>query len=233
MNFRRFCKTVFYLILFSLCLGSIYREFSSWFQPAWFTVLCINTVLALFVYFRPLPYKVPLTSGALAKSNIKLRLDRLGKLHPKFLYLPAVVVATGSTLLALVSSMSSDTSGAGGLGYMAFVIVLWVPVVEEILFRRGFGLAFREWAGPLWGGYFSAIFFAIAHAQPTFQSVLHEGIGISLGPLLLGFCVEFLYSLGQYLLGPCIALHAACNFSAVAFQMIDPRWLDWLSLLYI
>lgn len=230
MDVKPFIKLIAIFLVLSLCLGSIYRYFSTWLQPAWLSVCLINTILALFIFIRPQKQPGELPSW----------LQRFSGFGPKRYLIPSAVIIIGATALSLTSYIiggtpEGETTGPTftTLSYQSLAAVLWVPVVEEIVFRRGFGQAFRSWAGEGWGLYFSAVFFAVAHAQPTFHFVLNEGIGLALGPLMLGLCVEILYTVSGYRLWPCILLHASCNLTPVIFYTLDPRWMEWLSMLYI
>src|SRR5690606_2634558 len=75
----------------------------------------------------------------------------------------------------------------------AFIFIVIVPLLEEIVFRLGFGEFFRRKAGDLWGAYFSALLFALVHTLPTPANLFSLQIGLPLGPFLLGIINERLY----------------------------------------
>jgi membrane protease YdiL (CAAX protease family) len=110
--------------------------------------------------------------------------------------------------------------------------ILWIPPIEELVFRRGVGRLFRRLApGLIWPAWFSSLTFALVHAEPTLAHLLAGRVGLPLGPFLLGLgCEAALAASGRLL--PAVLLHAACNGTATIFALIDPRWLDWLGFLY-
>ena len=113
-----------------------------------------------------------------------------------------------------------------------FVTIILVPIVEEVVFR----LAIGGWIRAMWeglGGYYlSALFFGTIHATPTIGRIVEGQVGVVLGPFLLALICEWLYYKTKSLLAP-ILFHGMCNGSVLIFMYTDPRWLDWLSFLYI
>lgn len=148
------------------------------------------------------------------------------KTRPLVLYAPAVVIAVGAGALALVSRAMGTDPGVGAIGAPEsgpLAWILWIPVVEELVFRAGISPTLRRLAGPIWGAWFAAAVFALAHGGGA--------LVLPLGPFLLGLACEALVGLGGRI-GPAIALHAACNGTVAVFVALDPRWLDWLGFLY-
>ena len=113
-----------------------------------------------------------------------------------------------------------------------FVTIILVPIVEEVVFR----LAIGGWIRAMWNGfggyYLSALFFGMIHATPTIGRIVEGQVGVILGPFLLALICEWLYYRTKSLLAP-ILFHGVCNGSVLIFMYTDPRWLDWLSFLYI
>ena len=150
-----------------------------------------------------------------------------------YAYIPTVVVLGGSLLLVAFTHSSSPKTVAGSaVPAEQWAFVIWVPIVEELCYRGGFGRIFRKKAGLLWGAWYSSLLFALVHAHPTLSNISALNIGIPLGPFLLGLCAEFiLLSSGKIL--PAITFHMACNATVVVFTIGDSRWLKWLEVLYI
>jgi membrane protease YdiL (CAAX protease family) len=117
--------------------------------------------------------------------------------------------------------------------YFQIAWILWIPVVEEIVFRVGVGNFFRKLGSISLGSYFSAIVFALVHSSLSLKNLFSLNFFLPLGPLLLGLIAEFLYLKSDKKVFPIIAFHASCNLSVVVFSMFDARWLTWLRLLYI
>jgi membrane protease YdiL (CAAX protease family) len=152
--------------------------------------------------------------------------------RPSLMWAPTAVVAAGAALLTLASArLAPGTASQRAVAPAQIAWILWVPVVEELVFRAGIGGFMRRRGGPLWGAWFSAVAFALVHAQPTLAGLAHGAVGLPLGPFLLGLCCEaLLATTGR--IAPAIAFHAACNATVVIFASGDARWLDWLSILY-
>ncbi len=150
--------------------------------------------------------------------------------HSYLFYLPALAVFIFCVLAILVSSFYSDPL-RGTVSVPQYLWLLWIPIVEEIVFRLGIGSWLRGWAGNFWGGYCAALCFALAHTLPTWQRLTAGEIGVPVGVLLLGVICEFLFVRSKSLM-PCIVFHAACNASVPLFTYFDQRWFAWLSLLF-
>ncbi|MDA9951619.1 CPBP family intramembrane metalloprotease [Oligoflexaceae bacterium] len=221
ISFSQFFTTLAYFFVLSLCLGGLYHLLSGWGSLPWLAILIFNTVLAIVV--------LKFTPAFKTVSNQSRIHDFFAS--PIRLLAPAIVVVLGSVLIALITSERIQPLERERWSFL-IATCIWVPIVEEIIFRRGFGSFFRKLSGPIWGAYFSALLFAVVHTQPTLGRILAGEVGVPLGPFFLGLAVEALYSFSGQKLWPCIMLHAACNLSVVIFTVIDPRWLEWLSLLY-
>lgn len=144
--------------------------------------------------------------------------------------LPAGVVAIGSTMLAATSSLWGVPERLP-LPWEQLAFVLWIPIIEETVFRAGIGRWLRGRLGWMMGAYVSALVFAFVHSEPTLSRVMDGHVGIPLGPLLLGLACEVLYAYSGKLRAP-IALHMACNATPAIFASLDARWLVWLGALY-
>ncbi len=125
----------------------------------------------------------------------------------------------------ILTSVSSDATW-----WISTVLV--APILEELVYRGLISPIFRRDCGNLAGSYFAAVLFAWVHAKPTIAGLLagHAG-GVPPGPLLLALIADGLY-LRSGSLWVAVAFHAACNATPAAFNAIDPRWLNWLGMLY-
>ncbi|RYZ49615.1 MAG: CPBP family intramembrane metalloprotease [Proteobacteria bacterium] len=104
-------------------------------------------------------------------------------------------------------------------------LCVWIPIIEEIIFRR----FLANWIGlkldGLWGIYVSGLIFALAHTAPP------GNLWPPLGPFLLGCATTWAYRVSGRIGAP-VLLHAACNASAILFAIYAPSWLEILSGLY-
>lgn len=183
-----------------------------------------------------LPFSVWLAAALL---NTLISVCLLAKYHRHivfqtsgYFYLPAGLVLLGCVLAILVSShYSSPLQERGSIPPRQYLFVVWIPLIEEVVFRFGLGRWFRSVIGNLWGGYCAAFCFSYVHSFPTLAKVMTGNIGIVLPPLLLGLACEYLFVKSRSLL-PSIALHTACNATVLLFLVFDQRWFGWLKIFY-
>lgn len=154
---------------------------------------------------------------------------------PFWIWIPHIGICLFIVILITISSFFGEPQASVPYPHSIFAVILWVPLVEEIVFRCGIGRLFRHaWTG--WVGlYISALFFALAHSMPTLERVLSEFPGafsIPAPPFLLGLACEVIYKYSGRLY-PAILLHSICNGSGVIFSQVDPRILSWFSWFYI
>lgn len=152
-------------------------------------------------------------------------------LRPIVLYLPTMSVIAGVALAVSASAILGGTVQAAPDWYPQIAFILWVPVVEEIVFRAGFGEFFQKYAPGFWGIWFCALLFAWVHTLPSMGSILQGNVGLPLGPFLLGLICEYIRIIGRSLI-PVILFHMVCNGTVVIFSLTDARWMNWLSPLY-
>lgn len=146
---------------------------------------------------------------------------------------PGFVVLGGTLLLATISRhFSGSPTDLPQLSLGPLAWYLWIPVVEEIVYRVGFGAGLRRFMGPLVGGYWTAVCFSLAHSVPTLDRLLSLQWSLPLGPFLLGLACEWVYQKSRRRIFAPIILHSACNLTSVVFSAADSRWLDWLAPLY-
>ncbi len=208
-------KLILLSVVAAVALAELYHPLRPVFAPTWLAPAVVHSVLAVFVLF-------------LAHRRGKLReIFRIDSLLP---FLPALVILAGVGIMILASRQMGDPTASTAT--LPWAWILWIPVVEEIVFRAGIGDALRRTSGSLlWGSWFSAVTFALVHADPTLARTLAGEVGLPLGPFLLGLLCEALYVKTGRLL-PVILLHAVCNATAALFALGDARWLDWLGFLY-
>lgn len=212
---RSLLKLIGWSLIAAVALAELYKPLRPYFEATWMAPAVVHSLLAVLVLF-------------LVKKRGKIH--DLFRLQPYVAFLPAVVILAGVGLLILISRQFAAAAQVEQSIPWAWVI--WVPVVEELVFRVGIGDAFRRSSGSLlWGSWFSAVTFALVHSDPTLTRLMSFDIGLPLGPFLLGLLCESIYAKTGRIL-PAIALHAVCNATAALFAVGDARWLDWLGFLY-
>jgi len=146
-------------------------------------------------------------------------------------YAPALLVIFGALGLALVSGNFWPGGSQVNTVTPPTAWMVWIPIVEELVFRVGISRLFQKYAPHLWASWFAAICFALVHSHPTVANLLAARVGLPLGPFLLGLaCEGLIVTTGRLL--PAIVLHAACNATVLIFIWLDPRWLEWFGILY-
>ena len=108
----------------------------------------------------------------------------------------------------------------GWLNTYEVSFVLWVPLVEEWIFRFGlFGLL-RRFLNEVCLIWVSAILFSFQHSWPTLERVFAGHVGLVGGPLLLGFLLSWIY-LKTYNLGVCILFHGMANLLMIVLDRLQ------------
>lgn len=152
------------------------------------------------------------------------------KLAPFVYYLPALGLLAVYFVAVIISSTIGSPSNKELASYHLWSIV-WIPIVEELLFRVIIGNYFRKLAGNFWGCYCSIICFSFVHSMPTIDRIISLDIGLAISPLLLAIPCEYLHLKSKSII-PSILFHAVANSSVAIFMFYDNRWLSWLSLFY-
>jgi membrane protease YdiL (CAAX protease family) len=150
--------------------------------------------------------------------------------RPVFAYLPAAILILVVGLAAFTSRTISSAVSAPLPAWWALP-VLWVPIVEEVVYRGFIGKWFRKYGGNLWGTYLSAALFAFVHMLPDWRENWFQEIGVPLGPFVLGLCCEYIYVKSRNITAA-VAFHMAANASVIIFSVTDARWLEWLRIFY-
>lgn len=212
----------------AVCLAEVYDRLGVLVGETWLAAAILHSGLGLVVL--AFYHRHDALGELVSASTVWQGAPDLLRRAPRRAYLPAAAVLLGAMLLVLVSrQIGRPTARAGIATNVAWIV--WIPIVEELVFRAGLGAAFRRWLGRLWGSWFAAALFALVHAAPTFEHLIAGRVGLPIGPFLLGLGCELLFvATGR--LGPAVALHAACNATVVVFALGDDRWLDWLGFLY-
>lgn len=150
--------------------------------------------------------------------------------HNRKIWGPGLTLFGLSLGAALVSRcVSGNVAAMGWPSAVAWLTVLWIPFVEELLFRGYFSTLLPNLPRWFWI-YSSGLLFALAHTHPTVSPLFLPAP--PLGPFLLGcLCAYLLQTTGT--LWSAILLHAAGNATVIVFQNLDARWLDWLNWLYL
>lgn len=201
-------------------------------------LLTLAIPITLAYLYNALPLQTWL-AAAIANSVISLLLLAYYRRHLSMLflsrhnlrfYLPSLAVLLFCALAILGASFYARPL-RGTVPAHHYLWLIWIPIVEEIVFRLGIGSWLRSLAGNFWGSYCSALCFALAHTLPSWERISAGEVGIPVGPLLLGAICEFIFVRSRSLM-PCIVFHVVCNASVPLFLYFDQRWFVWLSLLF-
>lgn len=216
-------KKLVTLLGIGLLLGMVLGEVYGWVSQFW------DPILAIALFHTPLAFSYLLVKDKLPK----LAPEKSPFQNPLYSYGLSLGFLLGTIGLALVSR----TLGAPArvkppdLASLA-LIVIWVPVVEEMVFRGLIGRLLAWQAPGLPGTYLSALFFSWIHCQPTLAKLFEGQWSLAVGPFLLGLITHHLYMARQSLF-PAILLHMVANATVFIFGALDPRWLSWLNILYL
>lgn len=218
------------IIILSVALSEIYSQLGLVFGETWIGAASLHTLMSFVVVLG-----LALRGKSLQLTGLKTVADNAPEFlrrRPWLMYLPAGMVLTLALLAVFISRQFAQTAVSSHMVSVSQIAwISWVPIVEEIVFRMGFGRILRLWLGNLWGCWFSAIFFAMVHASPTIMQLLEGKLGLPIGPFILGLSCEVLFILTGRL-AAVATLHAACNATAMIFAIGDSRWLNWLGFLY-
>lgn len=212
------CYIVFLIFGLGLILSFLYRLPTP--LESWVNIAICNSIGAVIVFGivpKPAYRSVPL--------NLKV------SLAPGLSLIGAAILAAWSSSL-LAPGVVAEAEFEGFSSWSIIGAIVWIPAVEEIVFRRGIGVLFARRFGHVLGGYGASLLFAWVHSLPTFSKVLEWDLQIPMGPFLLGLACEFIYRRSGRL-SAIIVFHGACNSTAIIFAKVDPRWLDWLKGLYL
>lgn len=221
--FWSIAKILFVNILLSIAFAQSYSSIAARGVSSWLGAAIVNSVLAAIVFVFWL------------KRKSRVCVDRPQWLavlsRPMVLFGAGATIVIGSVFLAAVSRLFGGAISQS-VSAEQWLWIVWIPLVEELVFRVGVGEFDRSKLGLAWGSYISALTFSFVHSQPTWERILHGQVGLPLGPFLLALsCELMLASSGR--IAPIVLFHAACNATPVIFSLIDGRWLRWLSFLYL
>jgi membrane protease YdiL (CAAX protease family) len=199
-------------LLIPIVLTKLYAAFTPVVGTGWVSAALWHTVLAIIILWQR-PYVIR-------------------QFGPKAIYALPLLVVLGSVCLAAASQALMPHPQDATVTGLDVAWVLWIPLVEEVVFRLGIGRIFTRLLPGLGGLWFSSLTFALAHVPVTFSGLLHGDVGVPLGPFLLGLiCQTMIIRLRS--IWPSILMHMACNGTAVIFRVMDGRWLSWLGALYV
>jgi len=207
-------------------LAEIYHLTAKTIHPTWIAVAICNSAIAAIILVlrcRLVKNQTALTPAAnllpwhSIPSNIKW-------------YLPSIALLSLVLIFITVGTLFGERETLP-INPSQISWIIWIPIIEEIVFRVGIGDTLRRIGGAFFGTYLSVIIFSYMHSYPTYERLLAGSTGIIVGPLLLAVCCEWIW-LGSRRLGPIITFHAACNATIVIFSLTDSRWLTWLNVFY-
>jgi len=222
LDLKKLLALVVVTILGGLAFGALYQQMSKHLSPLWIAAAVCHSLLALAIIFMLLKKNQLSKTFTFATS---------GPMPTKFLYTPSMIVGI-SVLFALIFSSFLGNSTPSKIDWKTqLAFILWIPVIEELVFRAGVGASLQKFAPGIWGIWFSALIFAWVHTSPTLAGLIGGQMGLPLGPFFLGLICEYLRVAGVSLV-PAIIFHMVCNSTVVFFSLVDSRWMDWLSWLY-
>ncbi|MBM4250616.1 MAG: CPBP family intramembrane metalloprotease [Deltaproteobacteria bacterium] len=196
-------------------LGEIYHYAATIVAPDWLAAAAVNSALALA-----------------ALTLLRLNTRGLLSAGTRIAYVPALAVVVGSMALAKLTGRDQAVALSTAEIWSFAGSILWIPVIEELVFRGGVSQMFKAKLSPLWSAWFSAVIFTMVHGAPTLERLMSGNVGFALGAFLLALCCEALVYFSHSLL-PAIAFHAACNATVMIFGILSPQWLAWLGPLYL
>lgn len=208
--------------LFGLFLNFLYHHAGPSGSPLWKKAFFVNFALALCVLlisrFRNLTsISTYLTGNPLTRRGV-------------ICFVPGVAILFAVTGSLLSGDLRTELIKPDLFHWS--LIFIWIPVVEELVFRLGLSSIIGKFLNPVWGSYFSVLIFSWLHSNPSIDHIFSGESGLIAGPLLLGACCEGLkYSSGSIL--PAISLHIACNTSAILFIYGDGGWFKPFLSLYM
>lgn len=211
-------------------LNILYSYAATMTDVAWQGIAGLNTILAGFVVIICLgnkPQLMALTTPS--KTYLSSRMYKKQYLA----YIPGCAVLVGSLVLSLMTrNLFPNTGGSMNFAPTPLPWIFLIPIIEEILFRVGFGSVFALFLPPFAAIWLNSCLFAMAHSQTSLANILAGHLSLPMGPFLLGLCCGLL--IRQFgTVWSAVFLHASCNSSVIIFQWLDPRWLTWLSQLYL
>lgn len=222
LDLKKLLVLIVISILIGLSFGAVYQQLSEFMAPVWVAAAVFHTTLAFGLV------------GFLAQRKRLAAMFSLtadGRFPTKALYVPSALIAFAVLVAFVISSFigGRESSTVDWASQLAFI--LWIPLIEELVFRAGIGATLQRYAPGLWGIWFSALIFAWVHTSPSLSGLLAGHMGLPLGPFFLGLICEYLRVAGGSLV-PAVIFHMVCNSTVVAFSLYDPRWMYWLNWLY-
>ncbi|MFW7382063.1 MAG: type II CAAX prenyl endopeptidase Rce1 family protein [Oligoflexus sp.] len=205
-----------YFFLLALILKLSYVLLGTWLAElkSWQVAAIIHGLIAAFIVFKtPAPWGI---RGLFQEAGIYLALSLIGM----------------SIIAVWWSAGWQGLSRAFFWHWQDSLVLLLIPIIEELVFRFGLGNLLKRILGSFWGGYFSILLFAWVHILASAPSELSNYLILPLGPLLLGLTCEVLWQRSQKILVP-ILLHIAANMTALIFHYGDPSWLTKLGSFYL
>ncbi len=206
-------------------IGLIFAGYSLGLFYSWFSFAIAQPLIYLLVFHSFISLTFLLTSAEL-RELLSFRRLTLSAFYPALLLIGAV---GGAALLT--GTLHQEHRYMPDITKQFLLTVVCVPVVEEILYRGALIRLLQSICTQTWMIlYGSALVFALAHTAPSMSPFALPAP--PLGVFLLGGSCAYLRWRSKSL-WPAIFLHLAGNLTVYLFQYLDPRWLDWLSFLYL
>jgi membrane protease YdiL (CAAX protease family) len=199
---------------FAVALSTTYKSYNL--SYPWLSPLIIHTVLCLILI-------------AATKRSFIHAPQEWALLPPNQVWAVVPLLVVGAFCGWLFFSAQEPFHAIPIWRLMAFC--LWVPIVEEILFRGYFSHAFRTKMGIGIGTYMSALLFSFIHSDASIEGIVTGAAGITLGPLFLALSAEAIYAISKRL-EYAIILHGLCNLSAWLVGTSRPELLENLWFFY-
>ena len=211
-----FKKPLLYILQFfflSLLVRGLYTLCASYLPyESHIDVALANSIIALFA----IPF--------LSRGNSQKILKSL---------VPGLLIILLASLLSAVSGSFNPHSKPFLLDINSILITcLWIPIVEELVYRKFFSFILVDKDHVLWSCYLSGLFFALNHHLLNITELPINIISLPVGPFLLGVICQYLVLYSGSIIGA-VFFHFACNMTVYIFMYNDNRWLNWLSYLYL
>lgn len=175
---------------------------------------------AAFLYFKRQQPQVPLGIASL---------KRWWRVW--FPWLPGLVVTLANLVVLALGIAAGRTPDF--MSWVFVLVVIWVPIAEEIVFRMGILTALaRRFRNPAMIVYLGALIFMLVHGTLSASGLYVPSLHPAGGAFLLGLLTGFIFIESRQQLAPAIFLHAACNATGYIFPWFSPDLIEPIRWLY-
>ena len=147
-------------------------------------------------------------------------------------FFPLLCSISISTISLLSTYKTKPSLNFKEYAFNYLLTILWIPFVEEVTYRIGVSRKLQQDSNPIVGAYLSSLVFSLMHTGFTWRSIGELSLSVPLGAFLLAICAEYIFARTERILY-CTLFHASCNATGLVFSSLDPRWLQWLDILYL